>query len=47
MKTCKDCIHFIGGGIWSMCCTILPWIRHEDTPACESFEEREATDESK
>lgn len=43
MKTCKDCVHFIGGGIWNLCCAIFPWYRYENTPICQSFEERENT----
>ena len=46
MKTCKDCIHFIGGGIWNLCCAIFPWLKYADTPACESFEERENENET-
>lgn len=45
--TCKDCIHFIGGGDWNLCCENPPksqvswggFLCYEDTPACENFEE--------
>ena len=45
-KTCKDCIHFIGGGDWDLCCTQshegypFGFLCYEDTPACKKFEEK-------
>jgi hypothetical protein len=48
-KTCKDCIHFIGGGDWNLCCDLthecysFGFLCYEDTPACGKFEEKEET----
>lgn len=42
-KTCKDCVHFIGGGDWNLCCTEhhegypFGFLCYEDTLACEKF----------
>ena len=38
--TCKDCVNFIGGGDWNLCCTVKRdycWLCYEDTDACEEF----------
>lgn len=45
-KTCKYCVHFIGGGDWSLCCTEshdgyhFGFLCYEDTPACEKFSQK-------
>lgn len=46
MKTCKDCIHFIGMGDWNLCCTEshdgypFGFLCYEDTSACEKFDQK-------
>ena len=35
--TCKDCVNFIGGGDWNLCCKVNYWLCYEDTDACEKF----------
>ena len=39
MKTCKDCIYFLGCGDWNLCCKIKYDLCYEDTPACDDFKE--------
>lgn len=46
MKTCKDCVHFLGFGDWNLCCKIKPDLCYKDTPACDDFEESNRSEES-
>ena len=45
---CKDCVNFLGGGDWNLCCKNPPedqvswcgFLCYEDTEACKNFEEK-------
>lgn len=43
---CGDCVHYVGGGDWGLCCKLDYGLHYEDSIACFRFLDRFEVDAS-